>query len=106
IIGSSLFILLGIYALYTITAGYFSASEFLTPTEIVDQEMDEESLEGIPFHIKLLPAYWSFIVSGALAIPAIYFDWKEKKPKRLFILLAGLSSLFGFFIVVGELRML
>ena len=82
----------------------FSASEFLTPEEIMSEELDENIISEIPFEAKLLPAYWSFIVSGILAIPGIYFDWKERKPKRLFMLLSGLVSLFGFFIIVGELR--
>lgn len=106
IIGSSIFILLGLFAAYSIYAGYFSASEFLTPQEVVSEEMEDDAINEIPFHIRLLPAYWSFILSALLAVPAIYFDWKEKKPKRLFIILAGLAALFGFFIIVGEIRML
>jgi predicted membrane channel-forming protein YqfA (hemolysin III family) len=103
-VGLSLYILLGMFAAYTIYSGMFSASEFLTPEEIMSEELDENIISEIPFEAKLLPAYWSFIVSGILAIPGIYFDWKERKPKRLFMLLSGLVSLFGFFIIVGELR--
>ena len=106
IIGSMIFVLLGIFAIYSIYAGYFAANEFLTPEELANEELEEEALQEIPFHIRLLPAYWSFVLSGILAIPAVYFDWKDKKPKRLFIVLAGLVALFGFFIIVGELRML
>lgn len=106
VIGTSFFILLGLFALYAIYGGYFSASEFLTPEEIMNEELDEDIISEMPFQAKLLPAYWSFIVSGILAIPGIWFDWKERKPKRLFTLLSGLVSLFGFFIIVGELRAL
>jgi len=104
IIGSVVLILLGVFAVYAISAGYFAAGRFLTPDEMVSQQMEEELTGGIPFQAKLLPAYFSFIVSGILALPAIYFDWKEKKPTRLFIILAGLVSLFGFFIIVGALK--
>lgn len=106
LLGLSLFILLGFFAVYAIYSGMFSASDYLTPEEIMSEELEEDIITEIPFEAKLLPAYWSFIVSGILAIPGIYFDWKEKKPTRLFMLLAGLVSLFGFFIIVGELRML
>lgn len=105
LIGTTIFILLGIFAVYSIYAGYFAANEFLTPDEIMDEELEEENLTEIPFHVRLLPAYWSFVLSGLLAIPALYLDWKEKKPKKLFLILAGLAALFGFFIIVGELRM-
>ena len=104
IIGSVVLILLGVFAVYAISAGYFAAGRFLTPDEMVSQQMDEELTGEIPFQARLLPAYLSFIVSGILALPAIYFDWKEKKPTRLFIILAGLVSLFGFFIIAGALK--
>jgi hypothetical protein len=106
LIGTSFFILLGMFAVYAIYSGYFSASEFLTPEEIMSEELEEDIISEMPFQAKLLPAYWSFIVSGILAIPGIYFDWKSRKPTRLFMILAGLTSMFGFFIIVGELRML
>ena len=104
IIGSVVLILLGVFAVYAISAGYFAAGRFLTPDEMVSQQMEEELTGEIPFQARLLPAYLSFIVSGILALPAIYFDWKEKKPTRLFIILAGLVSLFGFFIIAGALK--
>ena len=106
IIGSVGFILLGIFALYAISGGYFLASEFLTPEEIISEELEEKFIDDIPFLAQIFPAYISFLVSGILAFPAIYFDWKNKKPTRLFIVLAGLVSLFGFFIIVGALRSL
>ena len=106
IIGLVIFILLGLFAVYAVVEGYFSGNEFLTPNEIISEELEEELIEEIPFQTQLLPAYWSFMVSAVLAIPAIYFDWKNKKPTHLFIILAGLVSLFGFFIIVGALRML
>ncbi len=106
LIGSGIFILLGVFALYTIYGGYFSANDFLTPNEMMSEDLDEEIIEEIPFQALLLPAYWSFVLSGILAIPAFWFDWKDKKPNRLFIILTGLVALFGFFIIVGELKML
>ena len=106
IIGSLIFVLLGIFAVYSIFVGYFSANEFLTPEEILHEELDNEVIDELPFQARLLPAYKSFIISAILALPAIYFDWKDKKPKRLFIVLAGLVALFGFFVIAGELKML
>lgn len=106
LIGTSFFILLGMFSVYAIYSGYFSASEFLTPEEIMSEELDEDIISEMPFQARLLPAYWSFIVSGILAIPGIYFDWKERKPKQLFMILSGIVALLGFFIIVGELRTL
>ncbi len=105
-IGSFILVLLGIFAIYSIVNGYFSASHFMTPNEMMSEELDNEIIEEVPFQARLLPAYWSFIISAALAIPAIIFDWKNIKPNRLFIVLAVLVSLFGFFVIVGELKML
>jgi len=106
ILGCVILILLGIFALFSIYSGSFAAYDFLTPDEIVNEELDGELIEEIPFQAKLLPAYWAFVISAVLAFPAIYFDWKNKKPNRLFIILAALVALLGFFIIVGELRML
>ena len=106
IIGSVVLIFLGIFAIWSIVKGYFSASHFLTPDEIISEEMEEEVIDEIPFQAKLLPAYLSFIVSAVLSFPAIYFDWKNKKPTRLFYILAGLVALLGFFIIVGALKMI
>lgn len=106
IIGSLVLILLGFFAVWAIVKGYFSACHFLTPDEIISEEMEEEVMEEIPFQAKLLPAYLSFIVSAALSFPAIYFDWKDKKPSRLFYILAGMVALLGFFIIVGALKMI
>ncbi|MFW5754992.1 MAG: hypothetical protein ACOCWK_00210 [Tangfeifania sp.] len=106
LIGTSFFILLGMFSGYAIYSGFFSASEFLTPEEIMSEELDENIISEMPFQARLLPAYWSFIVSGILAIPGIWFDLKERKPKRLFIILSAIVALLGFFIIVGELRAL
>ena len=106
IIGSVVLILLGIYAVWAITKGYFSANHFLTPDEIISEELEEDVIEEMPFQGQLLPAYISFIVSAVLSFPAIYFDWKDKKPNRLFYILAGLVALFGFFIIVSALKMI
>ena len=104
LIGSSVFFLLGIFAVYNISMDSFSASEFLTPAEVVAEEADNETMTEIPFIAKLLPAYIIFIISGILSVPAFWFDWKNKKPTRLFIILTGLVSLTGFFIIVDALK--
>lgn len=106
IIGASILVILGIYALFILMGDYFAASKFLTPEEIASEELDNEIIDEIPFQLKLLPAYWSFVVCAFLALPAIFLDLKNNKKFRLFIILAGLTSLFGFFIIVGALRML
>lgn len=106
IIGALVLIFLGIFATWAIVKGYFSASNFLTPDELIREDMEEELVEEMPFQAKLLPAYWSFIVSAILSLPAIWLDWKEIKPNRLFYILAGLVSLLGFFIIVGALKTL
>lgn len=106
IIGAVLFIILGIYALIILKGDYFSANNFLTPDEIAREELDDEIINEIPFQASLFPAYLSFIFSAVLAIPAIYFDFKNKKKYQVFILLAGLVALLGFFIIVGALKSL
>jgi hypothetical protein len=104
IIGSSIFVLLGFYAVYVILGDYLAGAEFFTPNEIADKELIDESIEEIPFEAKLLPAYISFVISSIIAIPAVILDLLNKKKYQLFIILAGLVSLFGFFIIVGGLQ--
>jgi len=106
IIGTSIFILLGIFSLFVIFGDYLAAGKYLTPEEIANQQIYEDTEEAIPFIGKLLPAYLSFLVSAILAIPAIVLDIKNKKSYYWFIILTGLVSLFGFFIIVGVLKYL
>lgn len=105
-IGAALFVLLGFFALYALSGDFFAARGFLTPSEIVSEELAENRVEEIPLQVQLFPAYLSFVLSAILAVPAILLDWKNKKSYRYFIVLAALTSLFGFFVVVGALRTL
>ena len=106
VIGASIFVLLGIFSLIIIAGGYLAGGEFLTPDEVADQELNDEIIEQIPFQAKLLPAYIGFVVSAILAIPSIILDLKNSRKYQWFIILAGLVSLFGFFIIVGVLQYL
>ncbi len=104
LMGIAIMFMLGIFSVYAITSGYFSASEFLTPEEIMNEELEEDAFTEIPFQAKLLPAYWIFIFSAILSIPAFYFELKNKKLRNLFLILMGLLSLLGFFIIVGTIQ--
>lgn len=106
LIGTSIFVLLGIYSVIILSGDYFAAAQFLTPEEIAAEELDDEILNEVPFQAKLLPAYWSFVVAALLAVPAFILDLKDKKRFKLFVILASVVSLFGFFIIVGALRAL
>lgn len=103
-LGPAIFVLLGAFATFTLLNGSFSAHEFLTPEEILSEEMEEETLQEIPFVAQLLPAYIAFLFSGVLAIPAFILEWKNKKGKSLLMILTGLAGLMGFFVIVGALR--
>lgn len=106
VIGASILILLGIFSLFVIFGDSLAAGKFLTPNEIASEELADGIVDEIPFQAKLLPAYLSFVLSAILAIPAIFLDIKNKKGYRWFIILAGLTSLFGFFVIVGVLKYL
>ncbi len=108
IIGVSILIALGIYAAYVLLSGYLAAYKFLTPYEIANEELElDTTFEEVPFQVKIFPAYISFLVTAALAIPALIFELlNNKKLFRLFIILAVLVALFGFFIIVGTLKMI
>jgi len=104
LIGTVVFILLGIYALYVLTGDYFAAEKYLTPDEIANEELEEDIMSQIPFQAQLFPAYLSFLVSGVLAIPALYFEIINNRKFRLFIILTILVALLGFFVIVGKLN--
>ncbi len=106
VIGAFILVLLGLYSVFIISGDYLAAAKFLTPGEIADQELSEDTIEEIPFQARLLPAYLSFIASAVLAVPAIILDLKNRKSYTWFILLAGLVALLGFFIVVGVIKYL
>lgn len=101
-----IFFLLGIFSLYSILSGSFSAFSFLTPEEIIQQEMEEEITQELPFTAQILPAYIAFLFSGLLAIPTFILEWKNLKGKTLLFVATALSGLLGFFIIVGALKSL
>ncbi len=106
LLGAVLFFFLGIFSLYALLTGSFAAREYLTPAEIISQEMEEEIMEELPFSAQLFPAYIAFLVSGLLAIPAFILQWKEWKGRNLLIILTGLAGVAGFFIITDALKSL
>lgn len=106
LLGPVIFFLLGLFALYSLLNGSFSASGFLTPEELINEEMEVETMEDIPFVAQLLPAYFAFLFSGLLAVPTFFLEWKNRKGRNLLIILTALTGLLGFFIIVGALRSL
>lgn len=104
LIGSAIFVLLGIFALIVIFGDFLAAGKFLTPEEVVAEEINNEILNEVPLEARLMPAYWSFLLSSVLSIPALLLDWKSKKYARLFMVLTALTALSGFFVIVAALR--
>ena len=106
IIGNTILFLLGVFSIIILSGDFLAAGNFLTPEEVALEEIDDEVIEEIPILVKLIPAYWSFVASAILAIPAIILDLKDKRKYRLFTVFAGLVSLFGFFLIVGAIKTL
>lgn len=104
LIGLFIFILLGILSLLIIFGDYLSVGNYLSPAEVVAEELDDELINEIPIEAKLLPAYWSFVVAAVMSIPTLLLDWKNHKRAKLFIVLTALVALAGFFIIVGTIR--
>ena len=102
--GIAIFIVLGIFAAVVIFGDYLAAGKFLSPEEVVAEEIDGEILNEVPMEAKLLPAYWSFLLASIIAIPAFILDLKQKKFVQLVSIIMGLVALLGFFIIVGALR--
>jgi len=93
LIGMFLLIALGVYAVWAIGQGYFLSNE-------IENELKAQ------FTGTLLSAYRSFVISGILAIPALFLDWKNKQLNRLFIILAGLVAILGFLVIANALKSL
>lgn len=104
LMGPAIFLLLGIFAALVMWSDLFSSYEFLTPEEILKEELEDDLDGDIPFQAMLFPAYLAFVLSGLLAVPALILEWKSRKGKNLLIILTALTALFGFFIIVGALR--
>ncbi|HPF50870.1 MAG TPA: hypothetical protein PK335_04805 [Draconibacterium sp.] len=104
LIGISIFIALGIFAAVVLLGDFLAAGKFLSPEEVVAEEIDGEILNEVPLEAKLLPAYWNFLLSSVIAIPALILDLKQKKFAQLVTIIMGLVALLGFFIIVGALR--
>ncbi len=104
VIGSAIFIALGIYALYILLGDYFAADKYLTPDEIATEELNDDVIADIPVQVRLFPAYISFLVSSVIAIPALWLELKNSRKYRIFIVASILFALIGFFIIVGMLK--
>ncbi|WP_321372157.1 hypothetical protein [uncultured Draconibacterium sp.] len=104
LIGLAFFIALGLFSLYVILGDYLAPGKYLTPEEVMSEELNDEILNEAPIEAQLLPAYLCFIGSSVLALVAMILDWLNKKRNRLFIVIASLVALFGFFVVVGAVR--
>ena len=94
--GIVIFILLGIYAAWAIYSGYFSSHRFLTPEEVINEELDEIIPGDLPLSAKLFPAYISFLFSGLTAIPALIFEIKTIKWKTLMAIISAILAICGF----------
>ncbi len=104
--GEILFVLLGIFAAVVIFGDYLAAGNYLTPDEIAAEKINDEILNEVPIEARLLPAYLGFLIAGVLAIPTSLLIWKQHKRAQLLIVITGLVALFGFFIIVGALKMI
>ncbi len=102
--GHGIFILLGIFALVVLLGDYLAAAHYLSPEEVASEELEEIVTNEVPLEAMLLPAYWSFLLAGILAVPSMILEWKNRKTARTLTVLTGLAALLGFFIVVGALR--
>lgn len=106
LLGPAIFFLLGLFAILALQGNFFSSYEFLTPEEIISEEMEDELSAEVPFTVMLFPAYIAFVLSGLLSIPAFILELKSRKGKNLLLILTALTGLLGFFIIVGALRSL
>jgi hypothetical protein len=67
-LGPVIFFLLGIFSLVSILNGSFSARDFLTPAEMIDEAMEEETMEiflllpsfYLPILLFCFRGYWLF----------------------------------------------
>ena len=104
IVGASILIVLGIFAVVILSGDYFSAGKYLTQEEIASQQLEENISGEMPFIARLFPAYLLFVVSAVIIIPAIIFDLKNKKGYWFWSVASGLIALAGFFVIVGQLK--
>lgn len=104
LIGISILIALGIYSLIILMGDWFAASKYLTPEEIATQELEDDIIAEAPFQAQLVSAYLSFVVGAMVSLAALIFEWKDKKPGRILIIISGLIMLFGFFVIVGAIK--
>lgn len=105
-LGPFIFFLLGLFSAYALWGGLFSSFEYLTPEEIISEEMEDEIVAEIPFQAMLFPGYLSFVLAGLLSIPTFILEWKNHKGKNVLVILTSLVGLFGFFVIVGAIRSL
>lgn len=106
IIGMCILLALGIFSIATMMGDTFAASELLTNEEIYQEDVEDKVSQDVPFEAKILPAYWTFILAILFVIPGIILDIRNSSRYKIFIILATLTVLLGFFWVVGAINSL
>lgn len=106
IIGQSIFVMLGIFAIWALTTDFFTMAKMGSPAEIAANELENQTGNALPFATRIFPAYIIFVASALFALPTLYFTWKEKKAAKVLIILNILLCLTGFFNIVSALKAL
>lgn len=104
-VGIALSIVVGIFALYVISA------QHLVPGAEVSQRIIEERMlqNPKPRDIEtatLIPAYWMFIVSMVLAIAAIFLRKIKMRKMQFLLYFIALINILGFFFVSQAIQKL
>lgn len=103
-VGSGIFIVLGLFAAWVIFAGLLIPESMFDTREIMDGEQlflpDEMPIEG-----RMLPFYWGMVVNGVISLGALATEAMNRKSASLLKIIICLTSLILFFGMIGAARM-
>ncbi len=103
IIGSGIFVALGIYAVIAILSGAMVPEEMLDITDPIS-EAPVFSPDEIPLEGRFLPFYWMLVFNGVLALTALIADiFKRRFANPLKIATAAIAIIL-FFLMMGALK--
>ena len=103
-VGSGIFVALGIFASWVIFAG------LLVPESMFDtrEAMDGETLflpDELPIEGRMLPFYWGMTVCAVIAAAALIAEALNKKSNKILKIIASLMGLLIFFGMLRAARM-
>lgn len=103
IVGSAIFVALGIFAAWAIAAGLMVPENMLE----INENLPKDELftpDELPVEGRLLPFYWVLMFNGIIALAAMLLEIFRKKSATWFKVISVIIAIVVFFLMMAVVR--